>query len=79
MQYRGMETILSYLPKLDSLLEKKYPGITWVRVRVLEYLDKNNQNVYYEISYRLFNPYGRWNATVIWQNGEKPKLHNVWR
>ena len=74
-----METIVSYLPILDSFLKEKYPNCMWVRGDTLEHIDKNNQKVYYETSYRLFSPTGRWNAIVSWRKGEEPKLQNVWR
>jgi hypothetical protein len=77
--YYGMETIVSYLPKIDLYLKEKYPEFTWSRTRVLEHRDENNQNVYYEISYRLLASSGRWNAIVTWQKGEKLELQNVWR
>jgi len=74
-----VDTIVSYLPKLDSFLKKKYPKFTWVRGRVLEQLDKNDQNVYYNISYRLLSPFGRWEAIVIWKSGKEPELKKVRR
>ena len=74
-----METIISLLPELDSFIEKQYPDVTWVRTKVLGHLDKNNQFDYYEISYRLISPCGRWNAIVIWENGKAPMLQRIWR